>query len=58
MLKYLESKLTETFVLYKKKSVMPEATVCDVTYGKHHHEQLEDSTISQYTFILGSVAAI
>ena len=47
MLKYLESKLTETFVLYKKKSVMPEATVCDVTYGKHHHEQLEDSTISQ-----------
>ncbi len=57
-LKCLDLKLAEIAVCYKNP-VVPEAPVCDVTYGKHHHLQLEDSTISLYMlFTLGSVAAI
>ncbi len=40
--------------------VVPEAPACDVMYGKHHHLQLEDSTISLYMymlFTLGSATA-
>ncbi len=33
---------------------MPEAPICDVTYGKHHQLQLEDSTYM--LFILASAA--